>query len=342
MTEASREGAPARVRAIGEYVPLVDGPDKVSGRAHYTADLPAAGALAGRILRSPWGHAAIRSVDTSEAQALPGVRAVVTGADCDRTFGVLPIAMHEYPLARGRVRYRGEAIAAVAADDDATAARALALIRVEVEELPAYYTAEAALAPGAIDLHEKRPGNLERDVEFEIGDLDAALAGADLVREKTYRCAEVCQAQMEMHAALADYDPERGRLTVHASTQVPLLRPPHARALPRPGEVADPGGQASHRGRLRLPHRDPPRRDRLRPPRPQGGRGGAPRDHPRRDLPHPPGASRAVGASEARAPARRPHRRGRVRDRAARRRLFRLRDRHHPLLGLAPLRALPP
>lgn len=214
--------APARVRTIGGYVPLVDGPDKVSGRARYTADLPAAaGALAGRILRSPWGHAAIRSIDTTEAEALPGVRAVVTGADCDRTFGVLPIAMHEYPLARDRVRYRGEAIAAVAADDDATAARALDLIRVEVEELPAYYTAEAALAPGAADLHAKRPGNVERDVTFEIGDVDAAFAGAALVREKTYRCAEVCQAQMEMHAALADYDPERGRLTVHASTQVP-------------------------------------------------------------------------------------------------------------------------
>ena len=214
---------PARVRSIGGYVPLVDGPDKVSGRARYTADLPAAArALAGRILRSPWGHAAIRSIDTAEAEALPGVRAVVTGADCDQTFGVLPIAMHEYPLARERVRYRGEAIAAVAADDDATAARALALIRVEAEELPAYYTAEAAVAPGALDLHAKRPGNVERDVEFELGDVDAALAGADLVREKTYRCAEVCQAQMEMHAALADYDPERARLTVHASTQVPF------------------------------------------------------------------------------------------------------------------------
>ena len=90
-----------------------------------------------------------------------------------------------------------------------------------MEELPAYYTAEAAIAPGAVDLHEKRPGNVERDVEYELGDVDAALTGADLVREKTYRCAEVCQAQMEMHAALADYDPERGRLTVHASTQVP-------------------------------------------------------------------------------------------------------------------------
>ena len=223
MAEASSEAGPARVRGVGGYVPLVDGPDKVSGRARYTADLPAAAdALAARILRSPWGHAAIRSIDATEAEALPGVRAVVTGADCDRTFGVLPIAMHEYPLARDRVRYRGEAIAAVAADDDATAARALALIRVEAEELPAYYTAEAAVAPGALDLHAKRPGNVERDVEFELGDVGAALAGADLVREKTYRCAEVCQAQMEMHAALADYDPERGRLTVHASTQVPF------------------------------------------------------------------------------------------------------------------------
>lgn len=212
---------PARVHTIGAAVPLVDGPDKVSGRARFTADLHAPHALAGRILRSPWSHAQIRSIDTSAAEALSGVRAVVTGEDCPHTFGVLPIAMHEYPLARERVRYRGEAIAAVAADDDETALRALALIRIDAEELPAYHTAKEAIAPDAVDLHEARPGNVERDVNYEIGEVDAAFEGAHLVREKTYHCAEVCQAQMEMHAALADYDAERDRLTVHASTQVP-------------------------------------------------------------------------------------------------------------------------
>lgn len=106
---------------IGDYVPLVDGPEKVSGRAKYTADFVGLGMLAGRIFRSPYSHAEILDVDVSEAEKLPGVKAVVTGADCDKGFGVLPIARTEHPLARERVRYCGEPVAAVAAIDDATA-----------------------------------------------------------------------------------------------------------------------------------------------------------------------------------------------------------------------------
>ncbi|MBM3567302.1 MAG: 4-hydroxybenzoyl-CoA reductase subunit alpha [Alphaproteobacteria bacterium] len=206
---------------IGAALPLVDGPDKVSGAAKYTADFLPPGTLVGRILRSPHGHARILAVDTAAARALPGVKAVVTGADCDKTFGVLPIARSEHPLARERVRYRGEPVAAVAAVDEATAARALELIRLEVEELPAYYTAAAARAPDAVALHEHRPGNVERDVLFELGSTAEGFAKADLVREAVYNCAEVCQNQMETHAALAEWDPLRGRMTVHASTQVP-------------------------------------------------------------------------------------------------------------------------
>ena len=206
---------------IGDYVPMIDGPEKVSGRAKFTADLIVSGALAGRIFRSPYAHAEILEVDVSEAVKLPGVKAVVTGADCDKTFGVLPIARTEHPLARDKVRYCGEPVAAVAAIDDATAKEALRRIKLQVRELPAYHTAQAALAPDAIAIHERRAHNLERDVFFELGDVEAAFASADLVREATYKCAEVCQNQMEMHAALADYDAVRDRITVHASTQVP-------------------------------------------------------------------------------------------------------------------------
>jgi 4-hydroxybenzoyl-CoA reductase subunit alpha len=206
---------------IGSYVPMVDGPDKVSGRAKYTADLIVPGMLAGRIYRSPHSHAEILDVDVSEAARLPGVKAIVTGADCDKTFGVLPVARSEHPLARDKVRYRGEPVAAVAAVDDATARKALALIKLKVRELPAYYTALAALAEHAVDLHAHRPGNIERDVLFELGSVEQGFRDADLVREESYSCAEVCQNQMEMHAALADYDAERDRMTVHASTQVP-------------------------------------------------------------------------------------------------------------------------
>ncbi len=149
------------------------------------------------------------------------MKAVVTGADCDKTFGVLPIARSEHPLARDKVRYRGEPVAAVAAVDDATAKRALGLIKLTVRELPAHYTSQSAMAEGASNIHAQRPNNIERDVLFELGSVEQGFQEADLVREGTYDCAEVCQNQMEMHAALACYDAERERMTVYASTQVP-------------------------------------------------------------------------------------------------------------------------
>jgi len=206
---------------IGSYVPMVDGPDKVSGRAKYTADLIAPELLAGRIFRSPYSHGEILEVDVSAASRLPGVKAIVTGADCDKTFGVLPIARSEHPLARDKVRYRGEPVAAVAAVDDVTAKRAISLIRLRVRELPAAHTIAEALTPGTSIIHAHRPGNIERDVFFELGSVEQGFAEAALVRERRYSCAEVCQNQMEMHAALAEYDTERDRMTVHASTQVP-------------------------------------------------------------------------------------------------------------------------
>src|SRR5262249_18394874 len=197
---------PIPAHNIGSYVPMIDGPDKVSGRAKYTADVVRPGQLAGRIYRSPYSHGEIVSVDTTEALKVPGVKAIVTGADCDKTFGVLPIARSEHPLARDRVRYRGEPVAAVAAVDDAAARGALRRIKLNVRELPAYYTAREALAPKAVQLHEKKPGNVERDVLFELGSTTQGFAEADLVRDGSYNCAEVCQNQMEMHAAVAEYD----------------------------------------------------------------------------------------------------------------------------------------
>jgi 4-hydroxybenzoyl-CoA reductase subunit alpha len=214
-----RESAAAHT--IGAYVPMVDGPDKVSGRAKYTADFLAPGLLAGRIFRSPYSHAEILEVDVSAALRVPGVKAIVTGADCDKTFGVLPIARSEHPLAREKVRYRGEPVAAVAAIDDATAKRALGLIQLKVRELPAYYSSKQAMTAGASSIHAHRANNIERDVLFELGSVEQGFREADLVREASYDCAEVCQNQMEMHAAVAEYDAIRERMTVYASTQVP-------------------------------------------------------------------------------------------------------------------------
>jgi len=214
--------APPEYGIAGRRVPLIDGIEKVTGRAAYTADLVTGDCLVGRILRSPVSHGRILRIDTSAAEALAGVAAVVTGGDCDKTYGVIPIAMNEYPLARGTVRYRGEPVAAVAAADARTAERALELITLEIEELPAYETPAEARTEGALLLHPDKPGNIEREVHHEFGDPAAGFAAADLVREAVFHCAEVNHAQMEPHAALAEYDPERERLTLHSVTQVPF------------------------------------------------------------------------------------------------------------------------
>jgi 4-hydroxybenzoyl-CoA reductase subunit alpha len=202
-------------------VPLIDGIEKVTGRARYTADLTRPGdALAARIFRSPFSHADIVRLDVSKARALEGVIAVVTGDDCPHAYGVLPVAMNEYPLARERVRYRGEPIAAVAAIDEQTAARALELIELEVRDLPAYYTSQEARAEGAVLLHANKPGNIEREVHHQFGDVAQGFAAADFIREQRIDCAEVNHAQIEPHACLAEYDPASGRLTVQSVSQV--------------------------------------------------------------------------------------------------------------------------
>jgi 4-hydroxybenzoyl-CoA reductase subunit alpha len=215
MNEAPADSKPERRR-----VPLIDGVEKVTGKARYTADLDHADALVGRIFRSPVSHGEIVRLDVSQARALEGVVAVVTGEDCPHTYGVLPVAMNEYPLARDKVRYRGEPVAAVAAVDAETAQRALDLIAFDVRELPAYYTAEDARAPDAALIHDTKPGNLERQVHHSFGDLAQGFAEADLVREITMDCAEVNHAQIEPHAALAEYDPFTGRLTMQSVSQV--------------------------------------------------------------------------------------------------------------------------
>ena len=216
------DGLPARpVQSIGVRLPMVDGPEKITGRALYTADFSDVDALSGAIKRSPHAHAHILSVDTSAAEALPGVRAVITGSETDEGHGVLPVSRTELPIAYDRVRYRGEPVAAVAADTIEIARRACDLIRVEYEVLPAYFTPEEAMADGAVALHDHRPGNIERHVDYEIGDVEAGFAEADLIHETEYRCAEVCQVQTEPHAAFAEWDGERDELTVRASTQVP-------------------------------------------------------------------------------------------------------------------------
>jgi 4-hydroxybenzoyl-CoA reductase subunit alpha len=146
---------------------------------------------------------------------------VITGEDFAAPYGVIPIAQNEWPLARGKVRYRGEPLVAVAAVDDATAQAALALIEIDIEPLPAYFSASEARAEGAVLLHEKKVGNVEREVDHAFGDVELGFAQADLVREQAFHYAEVAHGQIELNAAVAEYEPERARLTTHSVTQVP-------------------------------------------------------------------------------------------------------------------------
>ena len=230
MNDVSRAtaGGPARDapaiaqgRTAGQRTPLIDGVEKVTGRARYTADLPTGETLVGRILRSPIAHGVIRRIDTAAARSIPGVRAVITGEDFAAPYGVIPIARNEWPLARGKVRHRGEPVAAVAAIDEASVEAALAAIVLDIEPLPAYFSAAAARAANAVQLHENKPGNIEREVDQAFGDVDAGFAAADLVRERTFHYAEVAHGQIELNAAVATYEPERDRLTTHSVTQVP-------------------------------------------------------------------------------------------------------------------------
>jgi 4-hydroxybenzoyl-CoA reductase subunit alpha len=211
---------------IGKPVAFVDAAEKTTGHGKYTDDLSLPGMLIGKILHSPYPHARIKSIDTSRARALPGVVAVVTGQDAPTTYGILPIGHDEHALALDKVRYVGDNVACVAAVDEATAEKALELIDVEYELLPAWFDPEQSMKAESDFIHEKRPHNIEKEYHHTFGDPDKALAEADYVAEARYIANEVTHAAMEPHSTLAAFevDPRTGkpgRLTVWSSTQVP-------------------------------------------------------------------------------------------------------------------------
>ena len=210
---------------VGHSVTRYDAPDKVSGRAKYTADIRLPGMIYGKILGSPIPHGIITRLDVSRARALPGVLAVITGTEVpDTWYGVSPARYDEQILARDRVRYVGDEIAAVAAVDERTAEQALRLIEVEFEELPAVFDPEAALAPGAPDIHPENPryaGNINTRVEWHFGDVERGFAEAEHIREQRFVGNRTYQSPIEPHAALAQWEPHGDRLTLWASTQTP-------------------------------------------------------------------------------------------------------------------------
>ena len=214
--------------AIGKSLPRLEAMEKATGAARFTEDLALPGLLHAALVTSPVPHAIIRKVDASRALALPGVKAVVSGEDIEARYIGL-VVKDETALAKGRVRYIGEPVAAVAAVSAAVARRAADLVEVEYEELPAVFDPAAAMAPGAPILHEDyagyfkifdavHNGNVMSEVEIVGGDPDGAMQSADRVFENTYELSAQYHAYMEPAAALVSAEPD-GHITVWSSTQ---------------------------------------------------------------------------------------------------------------------------
>lgn len=210
----------------------MEGAAKVAAEARYLEDLQASGMLYGKICRSPLPHARILDVDTSRAERLPGVVAVITARDMpDIKFSFVPEFADKTPLcAPGRtVRYAGDEVAAVAAIDEATAEEAARLVEVSYDPLEPVLDVEAALSPDSPAVHDG--GNLAYEVHKAEGDLDAAFAGCDLVLEEEFETARQSHAVMEARGCIARYG-AAGELTVWHQTQAPhTLRAEIARTL---------------------------------------------------------------------------------------------------------------
>lgn len=211
---------------IGKSIAMVDAAGKTTGSGKYADDLTAPGMLIGKILHSPYPHARIKRIDTSRAEKSDGVVTVVVGKDAPNPYGILPVGHDEYALALDKVRYVGDNVACVAAVDEATAERALELIDVEYEVLPAYFDPEDAMKAETNLIHDNKPNNIEKDYHHVFGDPDKGFAEADQIAEARFIANEVTHAAMEPHATLAAFeiDPQTGnpgRLIVQSSTQVP-------------------------------------------------------------------------------------------------------------------------
>ncbi|MEE4186100.1 MAG: xanthine dehydrogenase family protein molybdopterin-binding subunit, partial [Gammaproteobacteria bacterium] len=203
---------------VGQRRPRLDGPVKVSGRAQFSDDVRLPGMLHARVLRSRHAHARIVRLDVSQAEALPGVKAVITAADAKGIY-----ATQNEPAICGDVtRYIGEELAAVAAIDEATAARALELIEVEYEVLPAVTTIREALKPDAPQVDPGIAGNIVTDNVDAYGEVDEAFAGADYVFEDQFVTRPTHNLFAEYHVCVADFS-QPDKLEVWTPTQTSYL-----------------------------------------------------------------------------------------------------------------------
>ena len=265
MTTSNQVLSEVEYNIVGKRPIRPDGVDKVTGRAQYGADVKLTGLLAGRVLRSPHPHARIRSIDTSKAEALPGVKAVVTAKDLPFAsltreelggdYGRLRFAS-DHMLAGDKALFKGHPVAAVAAVNAHVAESALALIEVDYEVLPAVVDVREAMKEGAPLLHEDlrtsamgeigdKPSNVAAHLSYEKGDAEKGFAEADVIVEREYTTASVHQGYIEPHNSTAFWSAD-GQLNVWTSTQgafavraavADVLRLPVSRVKVTPMEI---------------------------------------------------------------------------------------------------------
>jgi len=210
-----------QTRIVGRPYPKVDAAAKVTGQTKFADDLDFPRMLHCKILRSKVAHARLLRVDASGALARPGVVAVATGRDLPIAFGILPVSQDEHALAVDRVRFVGDAIAAVAAIDEDSAFDALAAIEVEYDPLPPIASIDEAVARPEPRIHDYGDqGNFHKLVSMEFGDTERGFAEADRVYEDLFFYEGSTHLPLEQHAAVADFGPD-GKLTVWSSTQTP-------------------------------------------------------------------------------------------------------------------------
>ncbi len=205
-------------KVIGKRIPLLDGIEKVTGQAIYGADVRLPGLLRAKILRSPYAHAHIKSIDTNRAMKIHGVRLIATGRNTPRTQYGASIQDERF-FAFDEVYYIGDEVAAVVAIDEDIANEALGLIEVEYSPLPAVFDPLEALKPGCALVRSDMQSNICHHVEVIRGDIENGFRQADVIHEETYSLQHQYQAYLEPHVTTAQW--QGGRLTLWAPHQGP-------------------------------------------------------------------------------------------------------------------------
>jgi xanthine dehydrogenase molybdopterin-binding subunit B/aerobic-type carbon monoxide dehydrogenase small subunit (CoxS/CutS family) len=219
---------------IGKNERRIDAPSKDSGRLKYAGDMLMPGLMHVQVLRSPHPHARIVSIDTSAAQAMEGVESVITSADVPGQDG-FGVFVHDQPvMARDKVRYVGEAIAAVAAEDVLTAKRAVAAIKVVYEPLTPVFDPDEAMREGATVVHDYAPDNITKHIPIRVGDVALGFAESDLVIEENYSTQAIEHAYLEPEAGLAYVDHDDVVTVVSPSQNITHHRHMLARIIARP------------------------------------------------------------------------------------------------------------